>query len=217
MTRKSSRKTQRSRKPVKRSRKPVKRSRKPVKRSRKPVKRSRKPVKRSRKPVKRSRKPVKRSRKPVKRSRKPVKRSRKPVKFKMLMDYLVKNPSLLTRLKSGRSIPGRSIPGRSIQGRSIPGRSIKPGRPIKQGRPKGVLNRSLPEKDNIKNIWIEHYLDQIPLWVLQTVRTYPSQPHLSDKITKKNLATILSDNQMLEDRINHYLFTKVKDKYWKTP
>ena len=179
MTRKSSRKTQCSRKPVKRSRKPVKRSRKPVKRSRKPVKRSRKPVKRSRKPVKRSRKPVKRS-------RKPVKRSRKPVKFKMMLrDYLVKNPSLLARLIKPEGPVG-------------PVRLIKPGRPINPSllarprnsvrRPKGLLNRSLPEKDNIKNIWIEHYLDQIPLWLLQTVRTYPSQPHLSDKITKKKLS-----------------------------
>jgi len=140
-----------------------------------------------------------RSRNPVKRSRNPVKRSRKPVKFKMFRKLL--KPSLLTRQRDSVLQRNPVLLPRNLV------------------RPTGLTSSRYFPKDNIKNIWIDHYLDQIPLWVLQTVRTHPSQPYLSDKITKKNLATTiekLSDNQVFKERFNKYLFEAVKNKFVKT-
>ena len=195
MTRKSSRKTQRSRKPVKRSRKPVKRSRKPVKRSLKPVKRSLKPVKRRRK---RSLKPVKRSRK---RSRKPVKRSRKrslkPVKFKISS----RSTSWIRTLRNSVKPPPNQ-------------QRLQPRLVVRT--PKGQFGKSLPKKDYLKKLGINQFLSTIPLWVLQAVRTHPSQPYLSDEITKKHLGTIMEEllkYPKVEKQFNTYFFEKMKKKY----
>jgi len=220
MTRKSSRKTQRSRKPVKRSRKPVKRSRKPVKRSRKPVKRSLKPVKRRRKrslkPVKRRRKrslkPVKRSRK---RSRKPVKRSRKrslkPVKFKISS----RSTSWIRTLRNSvKPPPNQQRLQPRLVVRTPNQQRLQPRLVVRT--PKGQFGKSLPKKDYLKKLGINQFLSTIPLWVLQAVRTHPSQPYLSDEITKKHLGTIMEEllkYPKVEKQFNTYFFEKMKKKY----
>jgi len=104
---------------------------------------------------------VKRSRKPVKRSRKPVKRSRKPVKFKM---------SLLRDLarKSVKSIPKSQRLRRIV-------------------KPRGQLGKIINEKRIMNNLSYWYIDTRVPHWLLKLLRTYPSQPVLSDEITKNLL------------------------------
>ena len=186
MTRKSSRKTQRSRKPAKRSRKPAKRSRKPVKRSRKPVKRSRKPVKRNRKPVKRS--------------RKPVKRSRKSVKFKMpwLRD-LARKSVLRSPLKSPRKSVLESL--KSLRS------PLKP--PRQRVKPRAQWGKIINENlimDNLSSWYVD---TRVPHWLLKLSRTHPSQPVLSDEITKNLLVQMINNSPMAKE----YLKDHYKNKY----
>ena len=160
-------------------------------RSRKPVKRSRKPVKRSRKPVKRRRK---RSRKSVKRSRK---RSLKPVKFKISS----RSTSWIRTLRNSVKPPPNQ-------------QRLQPRLVVRT--PKGQFGKSLPKKDYLKKLGINQFLSTIPLWVLQAVRTHPSQPYLSDEITKKHLGTIMEEllkYPKVEKQFNTYFFEKMKKKY----
>ena len=131
--------------------------------------------------TKRSRKPVKRSRKPVKRSRKPVKRSRKPVKFKMrwLRDLARKSPK---SLKSPRL------------------RIVKP-----RGQFGKIINGDLI-MDNLSSWYVD---TRVPHWLLKLSRTHPSQPVLSDEITKNLLVQMINNSPMAKE----YLKDHYKNKY----
>ena len=120
----------------------------------------------------------------TKRSRKPVKRSRKPVKFKMrwLRDLARKSPKSLKSLKSPRL------------------RIVKP-----RGQFGKIINGDLI-MDNLSSWYVD---TRVPHWLLKLSRTHPSQPVLSDEITKNLLVQMINNSPMAKE----YLKDHYKNKY----